>query len=331
MKILVTGGAGYIGSHTAKELIKEGFEVVVFDNFSTGKKELLVGGEIFEGDLMDKEAIKKAFEEKNIEAVLHFASLIQVGESYADPRKYYTHNLITCLNLLDVMLETGVKYFVFSSSAAVYGEPLQNPIPESHPLNPFNPYGQTKFFVEKVIQDYERAYGLKFISLRYFNAAGADPEGRLGELHDPETHLIPNILLFLLEKKKKFEIFGTDFPTNDGTAIRDYIHVADLAKAHVLSLKKLLESSQSEFINLGTNRGYSVLEIINKAEEITGQKVLYTKSPRREGDVPVLLASREKAEKILGWKLHYSNIETIIETAWSWHKKHTLGLSRASK
>jgi UDP-glucose 4-epimerase len=322
MKILVAGGAGYIGSHTAKELIKEGFEVVVFDNFSAGRKELLVGGELFEGDLMDKEAIKKAFEKKNIEAVLHFASLIQVGESYADPQKYYTHNLITSLNLLDVMLEAGVKYFVFSSSAAVYGEPLQNPIPESHPLNPFNPYGQTKFFVEKVIQDYERAYGLRFISLRYFNAAGADPEGQLGELHDPETHLIPNILLFLLGKKKKFEIFGTDFPTKDGTAIRDYIHVTDLAKAHVLSLKKLLKSSQSEFINLGTNRGYSVLEVVNKTEEITREKVLYTESPRREGDVPVLLASREKAEQILGWKLYHSNIETIIETAWDWHKKN---------
>lgn len=321
MKILVAGGAGYIGSHTAKELIKEGFEVVVFDNFSTGKKELLVGGELFEGDLMHKESIKKALGSKNIEAVLHFASLIQVGESYADPRKYYTHNLITSLNLLDVMLEAGVKYFVFSSSAAVYGEPLQNPIPESHPLNPFNPYGQTKFFVEKIIQDYERAYGLKFISLRYFNAAGADPEGHLGELHDPETHLIPNILLFLLGKKKKFEIFGKDFPTKDGTAVRDYIHVTDLAKAHVLSLKKLLKSPQSEFINLGTNKGYSVLEIINKTEEITGEKVLYTESPRRKGDVPVLLASREKAEKILGWKLYHSNIETIIETAWNWHRK----------
>ncbi len=321
MKILVAGGAGYIGSHTAKELIKEGFEVVVFDNFSTGKKELLVGGELFEGDLMHKESIKKALGSKNIEAVLHFASLIQVGESYADPRKYYTHNLITSLNLLDVMLEAGVKYFVFSSSAAVYGEPLQNPIPESHPLNPFNPYGQTKFFVEKVIQDYERAYGLKFISLRYFNAAGADPEGHLGELHDPETHLIPNILLFLLGKKRKFEIFGKDFPTKDGTAVRDYIHVTDLAKAHVLSLKKLLKSPQSEFINLGTNKGYSVLEIINITEEITGEKVLYTESPRREGDVPVLLASREKAEKILGWKLYHSNIETIIETAWNWHRK----------
>ncbi len=321
MKILVAGGAGYIGSHTVQELIKEGFEVVVFDNFSTGKKELLVGGELFEGDLMHKESIKKALGSKNIEAVLHFASLIQVGESYADPRKYYTHNLITSLNLLDVMLEAGVKNFVFSSSAAVYGEPLQNPIPESHPLNPFNPYGQTKFFVEKVIQDYERAYGLKFISLRYFNAAGADPEGHLGELHDPETHLIHNILLFLLGKKKKFEIFGNDFPTKDGTAVRDYIHVTDLAKAHVLSLKKLLKSPQSEFINLGTNKGYSVLEIINKTEEITGEKVLYTESPRRKGDVPLLLASREKAEKILGWKLYHSNIETIIERAWNWHRK----------
>ncbi len=321
MKILVTGGAGYIGSHTVKELIKEGFEVVVLDNFSSGKKELLVGGELFEGDLMQKESIKKALGSKDIEAVLHFASLIQVGESYADPRKYYTHNLISSLNLLDVMLEAGVKYFVFSSSAAVYGEPLQNPIPESHPLNPFNPYGQTKYFVEKIIQDYERAYGLKFISLRYFNAAGADPEGQLGELHDPETHLIPNILLFLLGKKKKFEIFGKDFPTKDGTAVRDYIHVTDLAKAHVLSLKKLLKSPQSEFINLGTNKGYSVLEIINKTEEITGEKVLYTESPRREGDVPVLLASREKAEKILNWKLYHSNIETIIETAWNWHRK----------
>ncbi len=321
MKILVAGGAGYIGSHTAKELIKEGFEVVVLDNFSTGRRELLTGGELFEGDLMDKETIRKAFKSKNIKAVLHFASLIQVGESYADPRKYYTHNLITSLNLLDVMLEAGVRYFVFSSSAAVYGVPQQNPIPESHPLNPFNPYGQTKFFVEKVIQDYERAYGLKFISLRYFNAAGADPEGNLGELHEPETHLIPNILLFLLGKKKKFEIFGTNFPTNDGTAVRDYIHVTDLAKAHVLSLKKIMKSSQSEFINLGTNKGYSVLEIINKTEEIIGEKVLYTKSPRREGDVPVLLASKDKAEKILGWKLSHSNIETIIETAWNWHKK----------
>jgi len=321
MKIIVAGGAGYIGSHTVKELIREGFQVIIFDNFSTGKKELVISGEVVEGDLMDKESIRKAFQSKNIGAVLHFASLIQVGESYVNPQKYYTQNLISSLNLLEIMLEAGVKNFIFSSSAAVYGVPQELPIPESHPLNPINPYGQTKLFFEKILQDYERAYGLKFISLRYFNAAGADPEGQLGELHDPETHLIPNILLFLLGKKRSFDLFGTDFPTDDRTAVRDYIHVTDLAKAHVLALKKILASSSSEFINLGANKGYSVLEIIKKTEEITGQKVNYNKKPRRKGDVPVLLASKEKAEQLLEWKLKYSNIETIVETAWNWHKK----------
>jgi UDP-glucose 4-epimerase len=321
MKILVAGGAGYIGSHTVKELIQEGFELVVFDNFSTGKKELLVGGELVVGDLMDFESIREALRSKKIEAVLHFASLIQVGESYKDPQKYYTHNLISSLNLLAAMLESEVNNFIFSSTAAVYGKPQEIPIPESHPLNPFNPYGCTKFFIEKILQDYERAYGLKFISLRYFNAAGSDPDGRLGEMHEPETHLIPNILLFLLGKKKSFDLFGTDFPTEDGTAVRDYIHVTDLAKAHVLALKKLLTSSQSDFINLGANKGYSVLEIIKKTEEVTGKIIAYREKPKREGDVPVLLASKEKAEKILGWKLYHSDIETIIETAWNWHRK----------
>jgi len=321
MKVLVTGGAGYIGSHTVRELLKRGYEVVVFDNFSTGRKELLVGGELIEGDLMDKDSIKKALKRGNIGAVLHFASLIQVGESYTDPRKYYTHNLVSSLNLLDAMLEAKVKVFIFSSSAAVYGVPLQVPIPENHPLNPVNPYGQTKVFVEKILEDYQRAYGLKYISLRYFNAAGADPDGLLGEMHEPETHLIPNLLLFLLGEKKGFDLYGTDFPTEDGTAVRDYIHVTDLARAHVLALRKLLESSRSEFINLGTNTGYSVLEIIKKTEAITGEKVLYKERPKRKGDVPVLLASNEKAEKILGWKLSHSDIETIIQTAWNWHQK----------
>jgi UDP-glucose-4-epimerase GalE len=321
MKVLVAGGAGYIGSHTVKELLREGYEVIVFDNFSTGKKELLVGGEVVEGDLMDKDSIMQALRSKGIGAVLHFASLIQVGESYTNPLKYYTHNLTSSLNLLDAVLEAKVKAFIFSSSAAVYGIPIQIPIPENHPLNPVNPYGQTKVFVEKILEDYERAYGLKFISLRYFNAAGADPDGLLGEMHEPETHLIPNILLFLLGVKKSLELYGIDFPTEDGTAIRDYIHVTDLAKAHVLALQKLLESSRSEFINLGANKGYSVLEVIQKTEKITGNKVLYKERPRRKGDVPVLLASREKAEKILGWKLSHSDIETIIETAWNWHQK----------
>jgi UDP-glucose 4-epimerase len=321
MKVLVTGGAGYIGSHTVKELIKEGYEVIVFDNFSTGKRELLVGGNLIEGDLMDKDAVKEAFKSGDIQAVLHFASLIQVGESYKNPRKYYTHNLTSSLNLLDALLEAKVKAFIFSSSAAVYGIPLHIPIPENHPLNPVNPYGQTKAFVENILEDYYRAYGLKFISLRYFNAAGADPDGLLGEMHEPETHLIPNILLFLLGKKKGFDLYGTDFPTEDGTAIRDYIHVTDLAKAHVLALKKLLESSRSEFINLGASKGYSVQEIIRKTEKITGLRVKYKEKPKRKGDVPVLMASKEKAEKVLGWTLSHSDIETILQTAWNWHQK----------
>jgi UDP-glucose 4-epimerase len=221
------------------------------------------------------------------------------------------------------MVENGVQKFIFSSSAAVYGIPQSIPIPESHPLKPMNPYGQTKFFLETILQDYERAYGLKFVSLRYFNAAGADPEGKLGEMHDPETHLIPNILLFLLKKKERFDLYGTDFETPDGTAIRDYIHVTDLASAHVLALNKIQASSSSDFINLGANKGYSVLEVIKKTEKITGKKVDYQKRPRRKGDVPVLLASKEKAERILGWKPQLSAIETIIETAWKWHKSRT--------
>lgn len=321
MKIFVAGGAGYIGSHTVKELIQEGFEVLIFDNFSTGRKELVVGGDLIEGDLRDKDSLKKAFSSRDIGAVLHFASLIQVGESYLDPKKYYTHNLLSSLNLLEAMMEAKVKYFIFSSSAAVYGKPDELPIPESHPLNPINPYGQTKLLVEKILQDYEKAYGIQFISLRYFNAAGADPDGELGEMHQPETHLIPNILLFLLGKKMNFDLFGTNFPTSDGTAVRDYIHVTDLAKAHVLALRYLLSNPTSEFINLGTNRDYSVLEIIKRVEKITGKKVAYRKKPRRKGDVPILLASKEKAERILGWKTQYSDIETIIKTAWAWHQK----------
>jgi len=323
VKILVAGGAGYIGSHTVKELLAEGFDVVIFDNFSSGKEKLIVGGQVIKGDLRDKEFLKNVFDSQDIEAVLHFASLIQVGESYLNPQKYYTHNLISSLNLLEAMLDKGIKNFIFSSSAAVYGLPQQIPIPEDHPLQPSNPYGQTKFFIETVLQDYQRAYGLNFISLRYFNAAGADPEGQLGEMHQPETHLIPNILLYLLGRKKSFEIYGRDFPTPDGTAIRDYIHVSDLARAHVLALKKILKSSSSaEFINLGTNKGYSVLEVIKKTEEVTRKKIHFIEKPRRKGDVPVLLASKEKAEKVLGWKLQYSSLTTIIETAWKWHQKN---------
>jgi UDP-glucose 4-epimerase len=321
MKILVCGGAGYIGSHTVKALLREGYEVVVFDNFSSGREELLLGGEVIRADLDDKGPIRKTFRSQKIEAVLHFASLIQVGESYLNPQRYYTHNLSTSLNLFEAMLEAGVRTIIFSSSAAVYGIPQETPITESHPLSPINPYGYTKLFVERILQDYEKAYGLKFISLRYFNAAGADPGGELGEMHDPETHLIPNILLFLLGKKKIFELYGTDFATPDGTAVRDYIHVTDLAEAHVLALQRLLRTPESESINLGASRGHSVLEVIKKAEEVTGLKVDYQPRPQRLGDVPVLLASKEKAERKLGWRLRHSGLETIIETAWKWHRK----------
>jgi UDP-glucose 4-epimerase len=321
VKVLVCGGAGYIGSHTVKSLIREGFEVVVLDNLSSGRRELLCGGEFIPADLNDKEAVRKAFRAHEFGAVLHFASLIQVGESYRDPQKYYTQNLLTSLNLLEALLEAKVLRLIFSSSAAVYGVPGTIPIPESHPLNPANPYGRTKLFVEQIMKDYEAAYGLKFISLRYFNAAGADPDMELGEMHDPETHLIPNALLAALGKRTSLDLFGTDFPTPDGTAVRDYIHVTDLAAAHVLALKKLLAAPESEAINLGTNRGYSVLEVIGAVESLTGRKVAREIKPRRQGDVPVLLASKEKAEKTLGWTLRHSSLEEIIRTAWEWHRK----------
>lgn len=325
MNILVTGGAGYIGSHTVKELLAAGQKVAIFDNFSTGNKELITGGDVYAGDLMDKKAVEQVFSRTKIDAVCHFASLIAVGESYRNPGKYYSHNLISSLHLLETMRSFGVKTFVFSSSAAVYGVPREIPITESHPLHPFNPYGKSKTFIEKILKDYQRAYGFRFVSLRYFNAAGADPEGGLGEMHDPETHLIPNILLSLLGEKKDFYVFGTDFPTDDGTAVRDYIHVTDLARAHILAIEKLKSGMESAFINLGTNRGHSVLEIIREVEEVTGRKVRWKEKPVREGDVPVLRASKVKAERLLGWKPEYSGIKTIIQTAWEWHRRKVPG------
>ena len=321
MTILVAGGAGYIGSHTVKELHREGFDVLVFDNFSSGKPELVGTRPCVRGDLLDREALRQVFRTRKIGAVLHFASLIQVGESYADPRKYYAHNLTTSLNLFDAMLEAGVKTLIFSSTAAVYGDPFETPIPETHPTNPVNPYGRTKLMVEEILRDYDRAYGLRSISLRYFNAAGADLDGETGECHDPETHLVPNILLSLLGKRPRLGIFGNDFATPDGTAVRDYIHVADLAAAHVLALRALLAGRPSDVINLGTESGHSVLEVIRAVEKVIGRAVPYDVGPRREGDVAVLLASRGKAEKSLGWIPRLSSLETIIGTAWNWHRQ----------
>jgi UDP-glucose 4-epimerase len=321
MTILVAGGAGYIGSHTVKELRREGFEVLVFDNFSSGRQELIGDAPFVEGDLLDRAALRRVFREHGIGAVLHFASLIQVGESYADPRKYYTHNLTTSLNLFDAMLEAGTACLIFSSTAAVYGEPHETPIPETHPTKPANPYGRAKLMVEDILRDYERAHGLRSISLRYFNAAGADADGGAGECHDPETHLVPNILLGVLGKRPRLTVFGGDFPTPDGTAVRDYIHVTDLAAAHVLALKTLLAGGPGDIVNLGTEQGRSVLEVIRPAEKVTGRPVPYDIGPRRQGDVAVLLASKARAEKILGWKPRLSTLETIVETAWNWHRK----------
>jgi UDP-glucose 4-epimerase len=321
MTILVAGGAGYIGSHTVRELVRQGFDVLVLDNLSSGRRELVVGVPFVQADLLDREAVARVFRGRQIGAVLHFASLIQVGESYANPRKYYTHNLTTSLNLFDAMLEAGTKALIFSSTAAVYGEPQESPIPEGHPTRPANPYGRAKLMVEDILRDYERAHGLRTISLRYFNAAGAALDGTAGECHDPETHLVPSILLSILGKRARLQVFGGDFPTADGTALRDYIHVADLAEAHVLALRKLLAGGPGDVINLGTESGHSVLEVIRMAERVTGRPVPYDIAPRRQGDVAVLLASKAKAERVLGWIARLSSLETIVESAWAWHRK----------
>lgn len=321
MTILVAGGAGYIGSHTVKELVREGFDVLVLDNFLSGRLDLIGDVPFVRADLLDREALRQIFRARQIGAVLHFASLIQVGESYADPRKYYTHNLTSSLNLFDAMLEAGTKALIFSSTAAVYGEPEETPIPETHPTRPANPYGRAKLMVEDILRDYERAHGLRAISLRYFNAAGAALDGTTGECHSPETHLVPNILLSALGKAPRLRVFGEDFPTPDGTAVRDYIHVTDLAAAHVLALKSLLAGRTGDVINLGTEAGHSVLEVIRTAEKVTGRPVPYDIAPRRQGDVAVLLASKAKASRVLGWIPRLSSLETIVGSAWAWHRK----------
>ncbi|MEW6456231.1 MAG: UDP-glucose 4-epimerase GalE [Acidobacteriota bacterium] len=322
MNILVTGGAGYIGSHTVKELIKKGFNVIIFDNLSTGKKELIKSNNFYLGDLQEINSLNRAFEENRIDGVIHFASLSIVEESYKFPERYYRENILNALNLLDAMKKHGVKKIIFSSSAGVYGEPQYLPIDENHPINPINPYGETKYVIEKILYRYFINYNVSFISLRYFNAAGADLDGELGELHDPETHLIPNILLSIIGKNKKFELFGDDFPTKDGTAIRDYIHVTDLSNAHVLALEKLFSNDDYHILNLGTGIGYSNREIINCAERITGKKIEVEIKSRRRGDPHTLIASNKKITEMLGWKPRNSDIETIIQTAWEWIRKH---------
>ena len=319
--ILIVGGAGYIGSHINKELNHQGYETIIFDNLSFGHPEFVKWGNFQEGDLGNIEEIRKLFKEYPIDAVMHFAAFTYVGESVEDPQKYYLNNLRNTLNLLQVMLEEDVKYFVFSSTCATYGTPEEIPITENHPQNPINPYGKGKLMVEQILADYSMAYGLKYASLRYFNAAGADPETEIGELHQPETHLIPLILDVAMGKREKIQVYGTDYSTPDGTCIRDYIHVMDLADAHIKALEYLKKGGKSDVFNLGNGQGFSVREVIETSQKVTGKTIKVEEVERREGDPPVLVGSSSKAQEILNWHPRYDDLAVIIETAWKWHQK----------
>lgn len=320
MKILLTGGAGYIGSHVLKRLLEAGHDTVTIDNLKKGHEKAVLGGEFIEGDIGNKELLKSIFAEHEIEGVIHLAADSLVGESMEDPGKYYHNNVAKALNLLELMVENNVKYFVFSSTAAVYGEPESIPIPENHPTQPENVYGESKLFFEKILKRYDQIHGLKFISLRYFNAAGADPEGQIGEAHDPETHLIPIVLQTALGIRDKIYIFGDDYPTKDGSCIRDYIHVNDLADAHLLALEALAAGKDSDIYNLGCGNGYSVKEVIAAVKKVTQKDFEVEVSKRRAGDPAVLIASSEKIKSDLNWKPAYQDLEKIISTAWEWHK-----------
>jgi len=317
--VLVVGGAGYIGSHMVKSLLDNGSGVVTLDDLSTGSRELVRGGEFYKGSMNDQALLDKIFSENRINAVMHFAAYSLVGESVADPLKYYKNNICGTTGLIRGMLRNGVKKIIFSSTAAVYGEPDETPITEEHRARPTNPYGATKIAVERMLQDCDTAYDLKYVSLRYFNAAGADESGKIGERHEPESHLIPLILKTAAGERKNISIFGTDYPTPDGTCIRDYIHVNDLAKAHSLALEALVAGRPSAVYNLGNSKGYSVNEVINIAKRITGLPISVVESGRRLGDPAVLIASSDKIKKELGWKPQHEDLETIISTAWKWH------------
>ena len=319
--ILVVGGAGYIGSHTVKELVKE-YEVVVLDNLSTGHRTAVDERAVFiEGDLGNAEDLNKLFSTYKIDAVMHFAANSLVGESVVDPQKYYTNNVGATLTLLKVMMEHDVKKFIFSSTAATYGIPETDLLTEESKTNPINPYGRSKLMIEQILADYHKAYGMNYVVLRYFNAAGAYETGEIGENHDPETHLSPIILQHLLGEREKISVFGTDYETKDGTCVRDYIHVTDLANAHILSLKSLLSGSKEQATyNLGNGTGYTVKEVIDMCERITGRKATIEYSERRAGDPAQLVASSQKIADELGWKAE-RNLENIIASAWNWHSQ----------
>ena len=319
--ILIAGGAGYIGSHTNKLLSRRGIPTVVFDNLSLGHREFAKWGSLFIGDLSDKEQIRSCFRQYPTQAVMHFSAFAYVGESMTQPAKYYQNNVLNTVRLLEVMKEFAVSRFIFSSSCAVYGTPAELPITEGHPRLPISPYGRTKLMVEEILKDFDAAYGMKHISLRYFNAAGADPEGEIGEWHDPETHLIPLAIQAALGLRRDVPVFGTDYPTRDGTCIRDYIHVNDLAEAHIRALDHLLATGRSDSFNLGNGDGYSVREVLRAVEGVSGRPLGRIETDRRPGDPPVLISKSEKAHQILGWVPRFSDLETIIGTAWAWHSK----------
>jgi UDP-glucose 4-epimerase len=322
--ILVTGGAGYIGSHAVLALQQAGFTVIVLDNLVYGHRELVeheLKAELIVGDIGDRALLDQLFGDRQIDAVMHFSAYAYVGESVTDPAKYYRNNVVATLTLLEAMVAANIKKFIFSSTCATYGIPKSVPIPEDHPQSPINPYGATKLMVERILADFGVAYGLKSVCFRYFNAAGADPNGRLGEDHNPETHLIPLVLLAALGKRESISIFGTDYPTPDGTCIRDYVHVADLANAHLLGLQYLLEGGDNQVFNLGNGSGFSVREVIEAAKQVTGQDIKVVECDRRPGDPPALVGSSEKAKQLLGWQSQYADLQKILTHSWNWHQK----------
>lgn len=326
MSILVTGGAGYIGSHAVYGLIDQGYDVVIVDNLETGyRKALHQEAKFYEGDIRDKQFLRNVFEQEDIQGVIHFAANSLVGESMVNPLKYFDNNVHGTQVLLEAMVEAGIKHIVFSSTAATYGEPVYTPIDEAHPTQPINAYGEAKLMMEKVIDWTAKAHDLTYVSLRYFNVAGAHPEGEIGESHEPETHLIPIILQVPNGRREQLSIFGDDYDTKDGTCIRDYIHIEDLVQAHILALKHLMSGKASGIFNLGSGDGYTIYEMLKAAESATGQSIPYKVVDRRPGDPAVLIASNQKAYEVLGWQPVHTDVKAIIESAWRFHQNYPKG------
>ncbi len=323
-KLLVTGGCGYIGSHMVASLQRAGHDVVVLDDLSSGWRESSGGATTCIGDVGDRALLDELFRQHAFDGVLHFASLIEVGESVDNPAIYYRTNVAKTLTLLEAMIEHGVGVLVFSSTAAVFGEPCRPLIDESHPTQPLNPYGASKLMIERVLADFELAHGLRSVSLRYFNAAGASPDGTIGERHDPETHLVPLALQTAMGVRPALKVFGRDYPTGDGTCIRDYVHVCDLADAHLLALEYLFEGQPTARFNLGSGHGFSVQEVLDSVERVTGRRVPFTDAPRRAGDPARLVADAGAAKATLGWRPRYADLDTIVQHAWAWEQKRAL-------